>query len=143
MAEVELKQYPGAISHLRDAIEVQPQRPEPYLALSRAYQETGRYALAADAAAVALKLAPGDADALKRQAAVDSMVSHTAPTDLTAAATVRLEDGPYAIYLYPGAGEKSTAVVYLKGPEGVVGLPAGRLKSVSRKRIRLFSQWKI
>lgn len=120
MAKVELKQYGAAISYLRADTEEQPDRAEPCLGLARAYQETGRHALAADAVAAALKLAPGDANAKQRQAAVDALISHTLPAD---AATPLLQDGPYAIYLLPG----KPSYIYLKGPDGITGLPVGDL----------------
>lgn len=122
MAQIELKQYVTAIQYLLGAAEMQPERAEPYLGLARAYQESGHYALAMDALADALRLAPGDAGAKKLQAAVDGMVKRTSPADLTAA-KVKLEDGAYSIYLFPGA----QAYVYLKGPDGFVGLPVGKV----------------
>jgi Tfp pilus assembly protein PilF len=121
MAEVELKEYPAAINHLQRAAKAQPDRAEPLLGLARAYVETGRLALATEAVAAARKLAPDAVGAA--ELALAGMVQRTAPADL-AAAKVRLEDGAYTISVYPGAGEAPT-VVYLTGPEGVVGLPVG------------------
>lgn len=124
LALLEAGSLRSAALYLREMAELQPDRPEPEIALARAHQGLGQYRLAHFHAGRGVTLSGGSAEAKKVAQAVEAMLLGAPPDGYASQCVQRLTHGKLFLCLVQEADERFTLLV---APDGrpVQRIPVG------------------